>query len=56
MTMKVIVLGGFLGSGKTSVLLQLAEFLVARSIKKEKAPCFPPPVIRFRLKKRIIRQ
>lgn len=33
--MKVIVLGGFLGSGKTSVLLQLAEFLVARSIKKE---------------------
>ncbi|MBI4857220.1 MAG: cobalamin biosynthesis protein P47K [Acetobacterium woodii] len=33
--MKVIILGGFLGSGKTSVLLQLAEFLVARSLKKE---------------------
>lgn len=33
--MKVIVLGGFLGSGKTSVLLQLAEFLVARSLNNE---------------------
>lgn len=33
--MKVIVLGGFLGSGKTSVLLQLAEFLVDRSMKAE---------------------
>lgn len=37
MTMKVIVLGGFLGSGKTSVLLQLAEFQVARSIKGKSA-------------------
>lgn len=26
--MKILVLGGFLGSGKTSVLLQLAEYLV----------------------------
>ncbi|WP_286946884.1 GTP-binding protein, partial [Acetobacterium sp. UBA5834] len=33
--LKVIVLGGFLGSGKTSVLLQLAEFLVARSLNNE---------------------
>ncbi|MCG2729148.1 MAG: cobalamin biosynthesis protein P47K [Acetobacterium sp.] len=33
--MKVIVLGGFLGSGKTSVLLQLAKFLVYRSRKEE---------------------
>jgi len=32
--MKVIILGGFLGSGKTSVLLQLAEFLVSRSLKE----------------------
>lgn len=35
MTLKVIVLGGFLGSGKTSVLLQLAEFLVSRSRKEQ---------------------
>ncbi|WKY43321.1 GTP-binding protein [Eubacteriaceae bacterium ES2] len=27
-SMKIIILGGFLGSGKTSVLLQLAEYLV----------------------------
>ncbi|UWG96713.1 cobalamin biosynthesis protein P47K [Dehalobacter sp. DCM] len=28
MSIKVIILGGFLGSGKTSVLIQLAKFLV----------------------------
>ncbi|KNZ40224.1 GTP-binding protein [Acetobacterium bakii] len=33
--MKVIILGGFLGSGKTSVLLQLSQFLVSRSPKEE---------------------
>ena len=33
--MKVIILGGFLGSGKTSVLLQLAEFLVNQSLNAE---------------------
>ena len=31
--MKILILGGFLGSGKTSVLLQLAEYLV--SLEKE---------------------
>lgn len=29
--MKILILGGFLGSGKTSVLLQLAQFLVQQS-------------------------
>lgn len=29
--MKILILGGFLGSGKTTVLMQLARFLVARS-------------------------
>lgn len=29
--MKVIILGGFLGSGKTTVILQLAKYLVERS-------------------------
>ncbi|MBO6010916.1 MAG: hypothetical protein J6P71_03850 [Oscillospiraceae bacterium] len=28
--MKVLLLGGFLGSGKTSVLLRLAQYLVSR--------------------------
>lgn len=28
--MKILILGGFLGSGKTSVLQQLAEYLVSR--------------------------
>ncbi len=40
--MKVIILGGFLGSGKTSVLLQLARFLVTRS---EEKPDTTPVVI-----------
>ncbi|MBC3901185.1 cobalamin biosynthesis protein P47K [Acetobacterium malicum] len=31
--MKILILGGFLGSGKTSVLMQLAEYLV--SLEKE---------------------
>nr|WP_320025302.1 GTP-binding protein [uncultured Acetobacterium sp.] len=31
--MKILIIGGFLGSGKTSVLLQLAEYLV--SLEKE---------------------
>lgn len=34
--MKVFVLGGFLGSGKTSILLQLADFLRAKGPKTEK--------------------
>lgn len=29
--MKVLLLGGFLGSGKTSILLRLAQYLVSRS-------------------------
>ncbi|WP_050739742.1 GTP-binding protein [Acetobacterium bakii] len=29
--MKILILGGFLGSGKTTVLLQLARFLVEQS-------------------------
>jgi Putative GTPases (G3E family) len=29
--LKILILGGFLGSGKTSVLLQLAQFLVQQS-------------------------
>ncbi|MEA4807413.1 CobW family GTP-binding protein [Acetobacterium wieringae] len=29
--MKILILGGFLGSGKTTVLLQLARYLVAQS-------------------------
>lgn len=29
--MKILILGGFLGSGKTSVLLQLAQYLVQQS-------------------------
>ena len=33
--MKALVLGGFLGSGKTTVLLQLARYLVAQSPSKE---------------------
>lgn len=34
--MKILILGGFLGSGKTSVLLQLAHYLVEQSNDKEK--------------------
>lgn len=34
--MKILILGGFLGSGKTSVLLQLAHYLVEQSTGKEK--------------------
>lgn len=32
--MKVIILGGFLGSGKTTVLLQLAKYITANSRKE----------------------
>ena len=31
--MKIIILGGFLGAGKTSILIQMAEYLVAREEK-----------------------
>lgn len=34
--MKILILGGFLGSGKTSVLLQLASYLVKQSPAYEK--------------------
>lgn len=34
--MKILILGGFLGSGKTSVLLQLAHYLVEQSSAYEK--------------------
>lgn len=34
--MKIIILGGFLGSGKTSVLLQLAHYLVEQSSDRKK--------------------
>ena len=36
--MKIIVLGGFLGSGKTTVLLQFAAYLIARSSGETDAP------------------
>ncbi|MBQ1332846.1 MAG: cobalamin biosynthesis protein P47K [Lachnospiraceae bacterium] len=36
--MKIIVLGGFLGSGKTTVLLQFARYLIARSAGKTEIP------------------
>lgn len=36
--MKIIVLGGFLGSGKTTVLLQFAAYLIARSTEKTDIP------------------
>ena len=36
--MKIIVLGGFLGSGKTTVLLQFAAYLIARSAEKTDIP------------------
>lgn len=35
--MKIIILGGFLGSGKTSVLLQLAEYLASHSKNNDSA-------------------
>ncbi|MBC3797553.1 cobalamin biosynthesis protein P47K [Acetobacterium tundrae] len=34
--MKILILGGFLGSGKTSVLLQLAHYLVEQSSSDQK--------------------
>ncbi|MBU4439748.1 MAG: cobalamin biosynthesis protein P47K [Acetobacterium sp.] len=34
--MKIIILGGFLGSGKTTVLLQLAHYLVEQSSDQKK--------------------
>lgn len=34
--MKILILGGFLGSGKTSVLLQLAHYLVGQSSVDQK--------------------
>jgi G3E family GTPase len=33
--MKVLIIGGFLGSGKTSVLLQLAKHIVAQEPKRD---------------------
>lgn len=36
--MKILILGGFLGSGKTSVLLQLAHYLVEQSSDHKKTP------------------
>lgn len=33
--MKVLIIGGFLGSGKTSILLQLAKHIVAREPKRD---------------------
>lgn len=35
--MKILILGGFLGSGKTSVLLQLAQYLVQQSSGNQKS-------------------
>ncbi len=34
--MKILTLGGFLGSGKTSILLQLAHYIVDNSLKSKK--------------------
>ena len=31
--MKLIILGGFLGSGKTTVLLQMAKYLTGENVK-----------------------
>ncbi len=36
--MKILILGGFLGSGKTSVLLQLAQYLVQQYPGSQKSP------------------
>lgn len=36
--MKIIVLGGFLGSGKTTVLMQFARYLIQSSDKKTDVP------------------
>lgn len=42
--MKILIIGGFLGSGKTSVLLQLARHLVSRS-QRSNIPDHPSVVI-----------
>ena len=36
--MKVMIMGGFLGSGKTSLLLQLAAYLTGQATDEKTSP------------------
>lgn len=43
--MKIIILGGFLGSGKTTVLMQFGKYLLRRAQREMKSPSEAPVVI-----------
>ena len=43
--MKIIILGGFLGSGKTTVLMQFGKYLIRRAGTEDKTSTDTPVVI-----------